>query len=185
MPETEATSLCFALFSLLWVLQPHSFADAVLTGSLADSPIHSPGRSPTHPPNHSLTHSLNHSLIRSLARSLGFVLRSECVHNVQGQMLEIQATLITLAACWMHPLPSLNRHRPQQRISGRYGLALLAIMACCLQLSQLTLMGFLCTRPWFQGGSGNSSWVSICMSLCTYLSCEAVTYCFVFAFMAS
>ena len=75
--------------------------------------------------------------------------------------------MVALAACWVHPLPSLNRHRPQQRISDGYGLALLASMACCLQLAQLLMMALLRSRPWFQGGLGSSSWVSICASWCT------------------
>ena len=124
----------------------------------------------------SFTPSLPHSLARSLTRSLTDSLRSGSMYHVQGQVLEIQATLIALAACWVHPLPSLNRHRPQQRISNKYGLALLASMACCLQLSQLGLVGFLCTRPWFQGGSGQSNWVSIFMSLCTDLCSDVFVF---------
>lgn len=117
-------------------------------------------RSPTHPP--APTHPLTHI--------------TEVVHHVQGQFLEIEAAMVALAACWVHPLPTLNRHRPQQRISDGYGLALLASMACCLQLAQMLMMALLCTRPWFQGGLGISSWVSICTPWCsTYLAkrCDA------------
>ena len=87
-------------------------------------------------------------------------------HHMQGQLLEIQAILIAVAACWVPPLSSLNRHKPQQHISGRYGLALLASMACCLQLAQILGMGFLSTTPWFQQGTGSSDWVSISVLLC-------------------
>lgn len=91
---------------------------------------------------------------------------TQLVHHVQGQFLEIEAAMVAFAACWVHPLPSLNRHKPQQRISDGYGLALLASMACCLQLAQMLMMALLCTSPWFQGGLGISSWVSICTSWC-------------------
>lgn len=126
----------------------------LLAGLLASLPLLLP-RSPIHSPTHT----------------------TALVRHVQGQFLEIEAAMVALAACWVHPLPSLNRHRPQQRISDGYGLALLASMACCLQLAQLLMMALLRIRPWFQGGLGTSSWVSICTSWCiTYLAkhCDAL-----------
>ena len=145
---------------------------AALTPSLAHALTHSPTHSLTHPLTHpltSLTHSLTHSRTCSLIHPP--TQTTEVVHDVQGQFLEIEAAMVALAACWVHPLPSLNRHRPQQRISDGYGLALLASMACCLQLAQLLMMALLHTRPWFQGGVGTSSWVSIRTSWCiTYFA---------------
>ena len=98
----------------------------------------------------SLTHSLTHPPTHSLTPSL-----------LQVQVLDVLSMAMAIAACWMRPMPRLNRCKPQQRASGRYGLALVVTMAVCSQLGQIDSMAFLCTRPWFQGGNGSPNLVGI------------------------
>ena len=85
------------------------------------------------------------------------------------QAIDVQAMAMCLAACWVPPLKQLNRHKPSPRVCTFVGLTLLICMASSLQTAHVVNAVFLCTRPWFRGGTGTAYVVSL--HICLLVVC--------------
>jgi len=85
------------------------------------------------------------------------------------QAIDVQAMAMCLAACWVPPLEQLNRHKPSPRVCTFVGLTLLICMASSLQTAHVVNAVFLCTRPWFRGGTGTAYVVSL--HICLLVVC--------------
>lgn len=80
---------------------------------------------------------------------------------LQSGAIDIQAMAMAMAVCWTPPLGHMTPHKPPPCACGFGGQTLLVLMAVGLQLSQTCNMIFLCTRPWFKGGTGTAHLVSV------------------------
>ena len=67
---------------------------------------------------------------------------------------------IAAAAASIPPLKELQPDRPEPRVSTRAMQVLLAISALSCVTGQAGVAAVLCTRPWFQGGTGTSAQVT-------------------------
>ena len=78
---------------------------------------------------------------------------------LQQGAIDFVAMSIAAAAASIAPLKELRRHNPDLRVSTAplYILLVTSTLSCILGQSGTTVL--LCTRPWFQGGTGTSAQV--------------------------
>ena len=103
---------------------------------------------------------------------------------LQSGAIDLQAMGIALACCWTPPLKQMTRHKPPRFCCTSASLTLLAIATIGLQCHHIGHMVFLCTRPWFTNGTGNTHLVSFsccCHALqcifCKFRACCGVGIC--------
>ena len=80
---------------------------------------------------------------------------------LQSSAIDVQAMAIAMAACWVSPLRHMTPNKPPPVACNLQGLTLLLVMTMALQLFHTISMLFLCTRPWFTGGTGAADLVSL------------------------
>ena len=90
------------------------------------------------------------------------------VHLQQGA-IDFVAMTIAAAAASIAPLKELQHNNPDPRVSTApmYILLVTSTLSCILGQSGTAVL--LCTRPWFQGGTGTSSQVRCRLALCPCL----------------
>lgn len=79
---------------------------------------------------------------------------------LQHQVIDIEAMLVALVACLVPALPCLNKHKPAFHLFTLPAAAVIAVAAVMLLVLDVSYMALLITRPWFDGGTGNSYLVS-------------------------
>ena len=90
---------------------------------------------------------------------------------MQMSTIDLQAVGMAVSACWVAPLRQMNRHKPAPYACTLSGLTVLASAAVSLQMTQVCVTVFLCTRPWFVGGTGTANMVN-CLSVQLVLPSE-------------
>lgn len=73
--------------------------------------------------------------------------------------LNLNAMLLALVACKVPPAKQLDRRKPPSMACFRASLILLAGAAIGLQVIQIGVMRFLCTRAWYTRGTGRNGMV--------------------------
>ncbi len=86
---------------------------------------------------------------------------AENLFCLQSSAIDVQAMAIAMAACWVTPLRHMTPNKPPPVACNFQGLTLLLVMTMALQLFHTISMIFLCTRPWFTGGTGAADLVSL------------------------
>lgn len=85
-----------------------------------------------------------------------------CLLWLQITIIDAEAMVIGLVACFVPPLAQLNRHKPADRLCKAPTLVLLFVMVVSLQCIDIAAIAIMATRPWFDGGNGTSRNVSSC-----------------------
>ncbi|KAL0053576.1 hypothetical protein WJX82_007835 [Trebouxia sp. C0006] len=88
------------------------------------------------------------------ASMAAFFVDGSSLDNLQSSAIDVQAMAIAMAACWVTPLRHMTPNKPPPVVCNFQGLTLLLVMTMALQLFHTISMIFLCTRPWFTGGTG-------------------------------
>lgn len=104
---------------------------------------------------------VSYQFVEAVALSITFFLDGSSFSSLQQGAIDFVAMSMALVISVQLPKTELHRSRPDARVSTLPKLIILSVAGACCAVAQIAIAALLCTRPWYDGGTGTANEVSV------------------------